>query len=38
MCVEVNGAGVFYFDGGAGLIVCSWGLLVVLFSILVILS
>nr|YP_010127267.1 NADH dehydrogenase subunit 6 [Opisthotropis guangxiensis]QPO84671.1 NADH dehydrogenase subunit 6 [Opisthotropis guangxiensis] len=38
MCMEVNGGGVFYFDGGVGLIVCSWGLLVVLFSILVILS
>nr|YP_009749602.1 NADH dehydrogenase subunit 6 [Opisthotropis latouchii]QII91736.1 NADH dehydrogenase subunit 6 [Opisthotropis latouchii] len=38
MCMEVNGGGVFYCDGGAGLIVCSWGLLVVLFSILVILS
>nr|YP_004733105.1 NADH dehydrogenase subunit 6 [Nerodia sipedon]AEH59661.1 NADH dehydrogenase subunit 6 [Nerodia sipedon] len=38
VCVEVNGGGVFYFEGGVGLIICSWGLLVVLFSILVILS
>nr|YP_009254179.1 NADH dehydrogenase subunit 6 [Rhabdophis tigrinus]ANC62865.1 NADH dehydrogenase subunit 6 [Rhabdophis tigrinus] len=38
VCLEVNGGAVFYFGGGAGLIVCSWGLLVVLFSILVILS
>nr|YP_009054368.1 NADH dehydrogenase subunit 6 [Elaphe bimaculata]YP_009560206.1 NADH dehydrogenase subunit 6 [Elaphe dione]AIJ02062.1 NADH dehydrogenase subunit 6 [Elaphe bimaculata]QAA79052.1 NADH dehydrogenase subunit 6 [Elaphe dione] len=38
VCLEVNGGSVFYFSGGAGLIVCSWGLLVVLFSILVILS
>nr|YP_008474750.1 NADH dehydrogenase subunit 6 [Oocatochus rufodorsatus]AGS12974.1 NADH dehydrogenase subunit 6 [Oocatochus rufodorsatus] len=38
VCLEVNGGGVFYFGGGVGLIVCSWGLLVVLFSILVILS
>nr|YP_009867143.1 NADH dehydrogenase subunit 6 [Orientocoluber spinalis]QKG04178.1 NADH dehydrogenase subunit 6 [Orientocoluber spinalis] len=38
VCLEVNGSSVFYFNGGAGLIVCSWGLLVVLFSILVILS
>nr|YP_009137056.1 NADH dehydrogenase subunit 6 [Elaphe anomala]YP_009159502.1 NADH dehydrogenase subunit 6 [Elaphe schrenckii]AKE32292.1 NADH dehydrogenase subunit 6 [Elaphe anomala]AKQ20668.1 NADH dehydrogenase subunit 6 [Elaphe schrenckii] len=38
VCLEVNGGGVFYFNGGVGLIVCSWGLLVVLFSILVILS
>lgn len=38
ICLEVNGGGVFYFVGGAGLIICSWGLLVVLFSILVILS
>nr|YP_009114599.1 NADH dehydrogenase subunit 6 [Stichophanes ningshaanensis]AIH00216.1 NADH dehydrogenase subunit 6 [Stichophanes ningshaanensis] len=37
-CLEVNGGAVFYFDGGAGLMMCSWGLLVVLFSILVILS
>nr|QYC94128.1 NADH dehydrogenase subunit 6 [Pseudagkistrodon rudis] len=36
--MEVNGGGVFYFVGGIGLVVCSWGLLVVLFSILVILS
>nr|QJX65644.1 NADH dehydrogenase subunit 6 [Hebius optatus] len=38
MCMEVNGGGVFYCSGGVGLIMCSWGLLVVLFSILVILS
>nr|ACD77434.1 NADH dehydrogenase subunit 6 [Hypsiglena tanzeri] len=38
VCLEVNGNGVFYFDGGVGLMVCSWGLLVVLFSILVILN
>nr|YP_004935464.1 NADH dehydrogenase subunit 6 [Sibynophis collaris]AEK94582.1 NADH dehydrogenase subunit 6 [Sibynophis collaris] len=38
VCLEVNSGGVFYFDGGVGLIVCSWGLLVVLFSILIILS
>nr|YP_313731.1 NADH dehydrogenase subunit 6 [Cylindrophis ruffus]BAE20038.1 NADH dehydrogenase subunit 6 [Cylindrophis ruffus] len=37
-CVEVNGFGVLYFSGGAGLMVCVWGLLVTLFSILVILS
>nr|QBX87962.1 NADH dehydrogenase subunit 6 [Eryx tataricus] len=36
--VEVNGFGVLYSDGGVGLIVCSWGLLITLFSILVILS
>nr|YP_010610939.1 NADH dehydrogenase subunit 6 [Hebius craspedogaster]WAP91773.1 NADH dehydrogenase subunit 6 [Hebius craspedogaster] len=38
VCMEVNGSGVFYCNGGVGLIMCSWGLLVVLFSILVILS
>nr|YP_009992298.1 NADH dehydrogenase subunit 6 [Oligodon chinensis]QNN90171.1 NADH dehydrogenase subunit 6 [Oligodon chinensis] len=38
VCMEVNGGSVLYFKGGVGLIVCSWGLLVVLFSILVILS
>nr|YP_010759790.1 NADH dehydrogenase subunit 6 [Elaphe urartica]WEY05645.1 NADH dehydrogenase subunit 6 [Elaphe urartica] len=38
VCLEMNGGSVFYFNGGVGLIVCSWGLLVVLFSILVILS
>nr|YP_001434512.1 NADH dehydrogenase subunit 6 [Pantherophis slowinskii]ABF29858.1 NADH dehydrogenase subunit 6 [Pantherophis slowinskii] len=38
VCLEVNGGSVFYFSGGVGLIVCSWGLLVVLFSILVILG
>lgn len=38
ICIEVNGSSVLYFKGGVGLIVCSWGLLVVLFSILVILS
>nr|QIT03943.1 NADH dehydrogenase subunit 6 [Micrurus surinamensis] len=38
VCLEVNGSGVFYCDGGMGLVVCAWGLLVVLFSILIILS
>nr|YP_003540882.1 NADH dehydrogenase subunit 6 [Imantodes cenchoa]ACD77418.1 NADH dehydrogenase subunit 6 [Imantodes cenchoa] len=38
VCLEVNGGGVFYFKGGLGLMVCSWGLLVVLFSVLVILG
>nr|YP_009434347.1 NADH dehydrogenase subunit 6 [Laticauda semifasciata]ASZ83545.1 NADH dehydrogenase subunit 6 [Laticauda semifasciata] len=38
LCLEVNGFGVFYCVGGAGLVVCSWGLLVVLFSVLVILG
>nr|YP_003289039.1 NADH dehydrogenase subunit 6 [Micrurus fulvius]ACY09619.1 NADH dehydrogenase subunit 6 [Micrurus fulvius] len=38
VCLEVNGGGVFYCKGGAGLVVCSWGLLVVLFSILIILG
>nr|YP_009420000.1 NADH dehydrogenase subunit 6 [Thermophis baileyi]ASM80958.1 NADH dehydrogenase subunit 6 [Thermophis baileyi] len=38
VCLEVNGGGVFYFGGGVGLIMCSWGLLVVLFSILIILG
>nr|YP_010610952.1 NADH dehydrogenase subunit 6 [Boiga kraepelini]WAP91786.1 NADH dehydrogenase subunit 6 [Boiga kraepelini] len=38
VCLEMNGSSVFYFGGGVGLVVCSWGLLVVLFSILVILS
>nr|YP_010043937.1 NADH dehydrogenase subunit 6 [Sinomicrurus macclellandi]QPF22093.1 NADH dehydrogenase subunit 6 [Sinomicrurus macclellandi] len=37
-CLEVNGSGVFYCGGGVGLVVCFWGLLVVLFSVLVILS
>nr|QWA19098.1 NADH dehydrogenase subunit 6 [Xenopeltis hainanensis] len=36
--IEVNGFGVLYSGGGAGLIVCSWGLLVALFSVLVVLS
>nr|YP_003540908.1 NADH dehydrogenase subunit 6 [Leptodeira polysticta]ACD77460.1 NADH dehydrogenase subunit 6 [Leptodeira polysticta] len=38
VCLEVNGGSVFYYMGGVGLVVCSWGLLVVLFSILVILG
>nr|YP_002290777.1 NADH dehydrogenase subunit 6 [Naja atra]ACF60252.1 NADH dehydrogenase subunit 6 [Naja atra] len=38
LCLEVNGGGVFYCGGGVGLLVCSWGLLVVLFSILIILG
>nr|YP_010251451.1 NADH dehydrogenase subunit 6 [Myanophis thanlyinensis]QTW91652.1 NADH dehydrogenase subunit 6 [Myanophis thanlyinensis] len=36
--LEVNGSAVFYCVGGAGLMVCSWGLLLVLFSVLVILG
>nr|YP_009236611.1 NADH dehydrogenase subunit 6 [Trimeresurus sichuanensis]AMJ16547.1 NADH dehydrogenase subunit 6 [Trimeresurus sichuanensis] len=38
LCLEVNGYGVFYDKGGAGLVVCAWGLIVALFSVLVILS
>nr|QHD48192.1 NADH dehydrogenase subunit 6 [Hydrophis melanocephalus] len=38
LCLEVNGGGVFYCLGGVGLLICTWGLLVVLFSILIILS
>ncbi|KAK9390883.1 NADH dehydrogenase subunit 6 (mitochondrion) [Crotalus adamanteus] len=38
LCLEVNGYGVFYCDGGMGLVVCAWGLVVVLFSVLVILG
>nr|YP_010481353.1 NADH dehydrogenase subunit 6 [Sinomicrurus japonicus]BDB03973.1 NADH dehydrogenase subunit 6 [Sinomicrurus japonicus] len=38
VCLEVNGGSVFYCKGGVGLIICSWGLLVVLFSVLIILS
>nr|YP_009434334.1 NADH dehydrogenase subunit 6 [Laticauda colubrina]ASZ83532.1 NADH dehydrogenase subunit 6 [Laticauda colubrina] len=38
LCLETNGCGVLYYIGGVGLMVCSWGLLVVLFSVLVILS
>lgn len=38
VCVEVNGFGVFYSNGGLGLMVCSWGLLVTLFSILIVLG
>nr|YP_001648447.1 NADH dehydrogenase subunit 6 [Hypsiscopus plumbea]ABC55941.1 NADH dehydrogenase subunit 6 [Hypsiscopus plumbea] len=38
VCLEVNGSAVFYYAGGAGLMICSWGLLVVLFSILVVLG
>nr|CAL37045.1 NADH dehydrogenase subunit 6 [Eunectes notaeus] len=36
--IGVNGFGVFYSDGGFGLMICSWGLFITLFSILVILS
>nr|YP_002290790.1 NADH dehydrogenase subunit 6 [Gloydius brevicaudus]ACF60278.1 NADH dehydrogenase subunit 6 [Gloydius brevicaudus] len=38
MCLEVNGYGVFYCEGAMGLVVCAWGLVVALFSVLVILS
>nr|BAU98025.1 NADH dehydrogenase subunit 6 [Ovophis okinavensis] len=38
VCLEVNGYGVFYCGGGMGLVVCAWGLVVALFSVLVILS
>nr|YP_010177315.1 NADH dehydrogenase subunit 6 [Pareas formosensis]QSQ87114.1 NADH dehydrogenase subunit 6 [Pareas formosensis] len=38
LCLEVNGYGVLYFNGGVGLIVCSWSLIVVLFSVLVVLG
>nr|YP_010703009.1 NADH dehydrogenase subunit 6 [Sistrurus catenatus]WCO10288.1 NADH dehydrogenase subunit 6 [Sistrurus catenatus] len=38
VCLEVNGYGVFYCGGGVGLMVCAWGLVVVLFSVLVILG
>nr|AII19628.1 NADH dehydrogenase subunit 6 [Morelia spilota imbricata]AII19668.1 NADH dehydrogenase subunit 6 [Morelia spilota imbricata] len=38
VCVEINGFGVLYSNGGLGLMVCSWGLLVTLFSILIVLS
>nr|QDX18073.1 NADH dehydrogenase subunit 6 [Bothriechis nubestris]QDX18074.1 NADH dehydrogenase subunit 6 [Bothriechis nubestris] len=38
VCLEVNGYGVFYCEGGVGLVVCAWGLVVALFSILVILG
>nr|QDX18078.1 NADH dehydrogenase subunit 6 [Crotalus cerastes] len=38
VCLEVNGYGVFYCGGGMGLVVCAWGLVVVLFSVLVILG
>lgn len=38
MCLEVNGHSVFYYKGGVGLIVCAWGLVVTLFSVMVILS
>nr|ACR55958.1 NADH dehydrogenase subunit 6 [Rhinophis philippinus] len=36
--LEVSGFGVLYSGGGGGLVVCAWGLLVTLFSILVVLS
>nr|ACR55945.1 NADH dehydrogenase subunit 6 [Anilius scytale] len=35
--LEVNGFGVLYFSGYFGLVVCLWGLLMTLFSILVVL-
>nr|QDX18054.1 NADH dehydrogenase subunit 6 [Ophryacus undulatus] len=38
MCLEVNGCGVFFYEGWAGLVVCAWGLIVTLFSVLVILG
>nr|QOI72741.1 NADH dehydrogenase subunit 6 [Gloydius saxatilis changdaoensis] len=38
VCLEINGYGVFYCEGGAGLVVCAWGLVVALFSVMVILS
>nr|QDX18065.1 NADH dehydrogenase subunit 6 [Bothriechis guifarroi] len=38
VCLEVNGYSVFYCGGGAGLVVCAWGLVVALFSVLVILG
>nr|YP_002290829.1 NADH dehydrogenase subunit 6 [Bungarus fasciatus]ACB36676.1 NADH dehydrogenase subunit 6 [Bungarus fasciatus] len=38
VCMEVNGSSVFYCGGGFGLLICSWGLLVVLFSVLIILG
>nr|YP_009704342.1 NADH dehydrogenase subunit 6 [Macrovipera schweizeri]QEO33834.1 NADH dehydrogenase subunit 6 [Macrovipera schweizeri] len=36
--LEVNGCSVFYFQGGVGLVICAWGLVVALFSILVVLG
>lgn len=38
VCLEVNGYSVFYFLGGAGLVVCAWSLIVALFSVLVVLG
>nr|YP_001434499.1 NADH dehydrogenase subunit 6 [Agkistrodon piscivorus]ABF29845.1 NADH dehydrogenase subunit 6 [Agkistrodon piscivorus] len=38
VCLEVNGYGVFYCGGGAGLVMCAWGLIVALFSVLVVLG
>nr|YP_009328332.1 NADH dehydrogenase subunit 6 [Achalinus spinalis]ALM54917.1 NADH dehydrogenase subunit 6 [Achalinus spinalis] len=38
MNLEVNGYGVFYCGGGIGLMVCLWGLVITLFSVLVILG
>nr|BAU98002.1 NADH dehydrogenase subunit 6 [Protobothrops elegans] len=38
VCLEVNGYSVFYCGGGVGLVVCAWGLVVALFSVLVILG
>nr|YP_008080981.1 NADH dehydrogenase subunit 6 [Protobothrops jerdonii]AFZ64039.1 NADH dehydrogenase subunit 6 [Protobothrops jerdonii] len=38
VCLEVNGYGVFYCGGGVGLVVCAWGLVVALFSVLVVLG
>nr|QDX18079.1 NADH dehydrogenase subunit 6 [Lachesis muta] len=36
--LEVNGQGIFYCDGGVGLMVCVWALIVALFSVLAILG
>nr|YP_002317309.1 NADH dehydrogenase subunit 6 [Achalinus meiguensis]ACJ14787.1 NADH dehydrogenase subunit 6 [Achalinus meiguensis] len=36
--LEVNGYGVFYCSGGVGLMVCLWGLMITLFSVLIILG
>nr|YP_009415295.1 NADH dehydrogenase subunit 6 [Agkistrodon contortrix]ASM42046.1 NADH dehydrogenase subunit 6 [Agkistrodon contortrix] len=38
VCLEVNGYSVFYCGGGAGLVMCVWGLIVALFSVLGILG
>nr|YP_002290803.1 NADH dehydrogenase subunit 6 [Daboia russelii]ACF60291.1 NADH dehydrogenase subunit 6 [Daboia russelii] len=36
--LEVNGCSVFYFHGGVGLMICAWGLVVPLFTVLVVLD